>query len=477
MKRKNTGLVFMISLAAFMLLGLQSVVAQDSATKQATAGRFTTDVDNFMGVNDWAGVDMQKWFGFLQVKNIDASGASTPDLEAGLAFKVKELYFGAYYKGRYSTGEIDWSLVNGEGTGPATTLAGLSSVVGTDGVDNSSSFALLVGFKNTGIKLGITDKTWRYERPELGVSDATDDVNGKYYFRDLQGELTPSIKWGVTTPFAMGKFAVKPNAELAVKINFDQQTLTQEGVQKYYNANNTVTPTLSLDSGGVDIFTGDWGILAVGIADKFAYAVRPEADPSPATDSTSDYWFNNLAPYVTFRQSFTPAFGLKAKLNLPLGIGSSTDSGSYAIAFGNLGKADLDPYNPPYGEYKTVGDAGYVQVGAQYAFKEGKLADKLVLNLGVQVNLPIYTFMNDIQNDTPLADDQTENKAQKWTQPAKLQAVSLGAQFKFSKYVMLDWKVDFLGGGGGDRNHATLTDNAIWDTLFSGNSLVFTAKY
>jgi len=64
-----------------------------SNTNKATEGRFSTDVDNFMGPTDWQGIELNKAFGFLGY-----GGGSRP-VNAGFATKTGPLFLGAWYTG------------------------------------------------------------------------------------------------------------------------------------------------------------------------------------------------------------------------------------------------------------------------------------------------------------------------------------------------------------------------------------------
>jgi hypothetical protein len=459
MKNKNPGSAFIISLAVLMLLALQSVSAQTSPTNEATAGRFSTDVDDFMSVTNYAGIDMQKWLGYLRVENVISTGV--PDLQAGLALKIKELYLGVYYKGQYSTGSITDPPLgpDGEPTNPPwtaiPTYTGGSWGTGFDGVKGANDFNVLIGFSNMGIKIGIKDETDRLELPKVKVADIAGVVDaGTYYYRGLRGDLTPSIKWGTTVPFQVGTFAIKPSAEIQFKIGFNQdEFLDKDSKQVYLNDdNNTFTPLLKLDSGGATLFEGDWGKFNVGIADSFSYVFNGEGDltEDPENDVIASLlWKNTLAPYVTFSQAVTPALSFGAKLSIPLGI--AWNNADYVFSLS-------DP--------NDSSKVGYLKAGVKYAFVEGKQADKLALLAGFAINLPEYKYQYNYS---------TDNKAHTWdNNGGTLQSVTLGAQFKFGPNALLDYSTKFVNKNGTDNS---IIQNNFWKMLFDYTSIGLTVKY
>lgn len=67
--------------------------APASMSDASTAGRFGTDVDDYMGVNDWSNVEFDKWFGFVGY-NFDGN-----KFNMGYATKLKDNYLGFYFGG------------------------------------------------------------------------------------------------------------------------------------------------------------------------------------------------------------------------------------------------------------------------------------------------------------------------------------------------------------------------------------------
>lgn len=114
-----------------------TVFAQTSMTSSSTQSLFTTDVDDFMDVNEWHNVMPKKFFGFV------GFGLSGKDLvEVGVSKQFKKVYVGTYFTGQ----PILWdskTQIDNNGKKIITT-----KTIGESKTDAS----VLVGFKNIGIK-------------------------------------------------------------------------------------------------------------------------------------------------------------------------------------------------------------------------------------------------------------------------------------------------------------------------------------
>lgn len=76
-------------------LPIFDIPSPESYTSQSTMGRFGSDVDDFMGVNDWSGVEYEKFFGFVAYN----ATASSNGFNAGFAKNVKDNYLGLWFAG------------------------------------------------------------------------------------------------------------------------------------------------------------------------------------------------------------------------------------------------------------------------------------------------------------------------------------------------------------------------------------------
>lgn len=67
--------------------------------------RFSTDIDNFMGVTDWSGVEYNNWFFFLGGTTSVRNGTVNGGLQGGLATKIGGNHLGVYYNGNFFNGD------------------------------------------------------------------------------------------------------------------------------------------------------------------------------------------------------------------------------------------------------------------------------------------------------------------------------------------------------------------------------------
>ncbi|MDR2534607.1 MAG: hypothetical protein LBD29_01070 [Treponema sp.] len=79
-------------------LGLQR---SPRSVVKASSYRFSTDIDNYLGVTDWQEVEFDKMFIFLG----GAASASNGEVQGGFATKIGANHLGIYYSGNIASGE------------------------------------------------------------------------------------------------------------------------------------------------------------------------------------------------------------------------------------------------------------------------------------------------------------------------------------------------------------------------------------
>ena len=83
------------ALAMFAAFGIFPLSAQfRSNTSDATFGLYTTDVDDFLDVNEWQNLEFDKFFSSMRADGSDG-------IEAGLALKAGSVYLGFGYAGNF----------------------------------------------------------------------------------------------------------------------------------------------------------------------------------------------------------------------------------------------------------------------------------------------------------------------------------------------------------------------------------------
>jgi hypothetical protein len=200
-----------------------SVYGQSSPTGTATAGVFTTDVEDSMDVHSWTGVEFDKWTGFA------GYGSTSNPISLGYATRFGDgLYLGAWYTGnianKNSTEEqsivSQYSLTNQLLTEKTTTITY------TDQYTSSNNrLNVLLGVAGMGFKIGFYESLTVYEYPDI-TKTVVEDANGasKTYTNDYivddylreEGWLTPSLEWGMS--LEAGDLTIKPKVGVSFGI-------------------------------------------------------------------------------------------------------------------------------------------------------------------------------------------------------------------------------------------------------------------
>jgi hypothetical protein len=475
-----------ICLAAVLVMSTQALAAQtapaapaapnpafkgqdpSSAMADVTNRRFITDVDRFLDVNYWAAVEFSKWFSYLKLNEINVASDPTSAWEAGTALQLSNAYVGVYYYGKYNRGS--------QGEGEVTTTwddNGAAIKTGpdknnlpdspNDGIEHNNYFGILLGIKDSGLKLTIEESLKTMDVPF--IVDDKDNPTASGYYRGRGGKVTPKLYWGAARDMSFGKFKARPSASLGLAVEFsefeyrltdDSGTVTEEEEDF---SNNKLKPSLGVDTGSISLWSGDWGSLSFGLSEEFGVTIngngsnyRYPNQPGDAPDTGKGVeWWNRLVPYADFSYKAADFFSLGAKLNVPLRFGWDGTSGNYfgVGAYGanitNISNVELD--------LPTIG------TGFQLSFKDGaifdKLADKvgilnkLVLNWGVKVNLPGYLYTGKYVYDDHNTDYPNGVRIQKdnihyWIQGESglLQSVDVGMTIYLTPYVIIDLSLE-----------------------------------
>jgi hypothetical protein len=211
---------------------LQGVADPISNQRNATATLYKTDVDNYLNVNNWSGVEFEKWFGFLH-----GSGITLPGIRANLGYatKVGGLYIAARYWGNVFQQTTGAESVTLAPTYDPVTHA-LTQLVETtaypaDKYRNSNNHLdVLIGVAGQGIRLGF------FEAMAFNAADGlstrsfikTDSQNGQIRYQNevdeytqYSGNLRPSLQWG--TLLNVSNLTIKPRAGAAFNIYMNKQ--------------------------------------------------------------------------------------------------------------------------------------------------------------------------------------------------------------------------------------------------------------
>jgi hypothetical protein len=327
----------------------------------------------------------------------------------------------------------------------------------------------------------------------LGNLTVPKGSKGNYRYR--KGDITPRLGWGMARDITVGKYSVRPSAGIALKVGFDENeyNLTDSDGKEYHYedfSKNTLTPIVEFDTGGAELWSGQWGAISLGISETFEFTIAGEGTSHPKDEDHQglDTWKNNLAPYAKFSYDVAPGLSLGAKLSIPVIFGAEKGtkpdpgSGTYGVSKGYVGIGY-------YAGSSSQEDNIYPElgIGVQYVFtKEGVFGDavdkmrldqKLRFNLGINVFLPGYRYGSDYTYDDHEvnADAITirEKREARWFQGFKkdasasdvfLQLVSFGVQFAPVPNFVIDAAIekDFsIGAGGGGGGSTDLTGKVL----------------
>ncbi|MDR2518781.1 MAG: hypothetical protein LBD13_05130 [Spirochaetaceae bacterium] len=163
-------------------LGLQR--SPKSVVKKASY-RFGTDIDNYLGVTDWQGVEFEKLFIFL---GGDAS-AGNGEVQAGFATKIGANHLGLYYSGNFADGEGFNNDSNPEGTySRGIWKNNLAILFGSSGI-GGIRFDLLFNPTYTDGKTGGDGKL------TSGQGETVTSLQWGKSFGDLTPKVTIGFQW------------------------------------------------------------------------------------------------------------------------------------------------------------------------------------------------------------------------------------------------------------------------------------------
>jgi len=216
-----------------MLAMLAAVVAmpafaQTSPTSSATAGIFTTQVEDSMDVHNYGDVQFEKWAGFIGLNN------GFPSI--GYAFKPGGIYLGLWYNGNavtFSTTESETVQNTYNYNDQIKTRTVTTSGWNNMNITSNNSIQALIGVAGMGIKVGFNESLTTREKPNNFNSTSTteDFLNSTVTYQNVlksysyaNGNLFPSVEWGMK----IGN--IKPRAELSLNISLNNETTeTQVG--------------------------------------------------------------------------------------------------------------------------------------------------------------------------------------------------------------------------------------------------------
>lgn len=391
--------VAVIALMAFTAFG------QESQTSDATNKLFTTDVDKFMDVNQWADVNPENAFIMFDKKLF-----GTYDI--GFAKQFSSLYWGTYFSGSFGSYEKVVSKV-----GDTTTTTEHNGQQNSVNDSASYTFYNLFGFGDIGVKVGFN-----YYNPQSEKTDTT---------------RTNKAAWGIYTRVGWGNMSIGSlDITPYAWINYDAND--NFGTEESTNSNVTSDTrrwNLNLGLGGSTVLINDdlkEGTLATSLGFSFIKPVNKDKNTSDKSEVTK------ITLPVTYECVFTPAekfsFAFGTKLSNTLSITKAGDVKTTAYTF-----------TPTF------------YTGFQF-----DTLKKFVLNAGAEFDLPYFTN-SEVKNSNA----KTTTTTTRWHGDNASVTLSSGFEFKPVKNLSFDCRWNILADLFDNTLSTQLTegDNNFWNTV------------
>lgn len=286
-----------------------------SMTAASTQELFTTDVDDFLNVNEFANVMPSKIFGFLGYGD-----DGTKAIQLGFATQLKSMYIAGFFGGLPTVWESKTEPQANNKKKTTIKTTGTAAATGT----------LLVGFKNMGVSGSFTFKPNTGNQRVIDEYAKTDDTTAKF-------NTNANLKFGMNTN-GPKDWVFKSYAELGVESKTDKTTNKNNGT-KITSITDTSSNDLLLNAGtAFDFFQKDSVTqgFAVGLETKW---ILPEPKTGITIDNgketaytktvgaagnvASTYDTNKghiikLAPAYTIAYEPEGKFAVRAQASLPL---------------------------------------------------------------------------------------------------------------------------------------------------------------
>ena len=425
-----------------------SVYGQSSPTGTATAGVFTTDVEDSMDVHYYSGVEFDKWAGFIGNNGLPSLGYAT---------RFGDLYLGAWYNGNIlstNSTEVqqvvsDYDLTTQLFTDKTTTLNWTDKYT-----DSLNGLDVLIGVAGMGIKVGFVEALRVYDYPSI-TSTVTEDATGtnKSYTNDyivddysrIQGYMTPSLEWGMS--IEAGDITIRPKVALAFGIIRDTNILNVRGtgtppsystvngdkigtetINSTGTINDYLKPEIAVGAGfelssgatigieygiGFDIYSNNYdasgfGGTAAGTVDWTG--ATKSIDRSLATTVTTTEAVLHINEKTNIQHSITPSFyysseitdglnlGFSASIPVGIGVSSSIESWNWkqttkteynnaALKAGNNRTENASYSNNGLTETTEFSIGLSAAIGASYALIPGRFT----VNAGIGITPVNFT--------------------------------------------------------------------------------------
>lgn len=386
-----------------------------SMTAASTQELFTTDVDDFLNVNEFANVMPSKVFGFLGYGD-----DGTKAIQLGFATQLKSMYIAGFFGGLPTVWE---SKTEPQANNKKKTT------IKTTGTDAATG-TLLVGFKNMGVSGSFTFKPNTGNQHVIDETAKTDVTTAKF-------DTNANLKVGMNTN-GPKDWVFKSYAELGVESTTDKTTNKDNGT-KITGITDASSNNLLLNAGtAFDFFQKDSVTqgLAVGLETKW---IMPKPKTGITIDNGKETYYTKtvgevgsstaaghiikLAPAYTIAYEPEGKFAVRAQASLPLEFDfrSTKDYDEQKIA------SVVQPKQYASSRTHTVYTYFKPTLAAAVTYRP---ISKLCLSLGAGFEVPAFGW----QTDTTQTRNASDGKVTKTetTVTWNFNSNSAGGKFKAS---------------------------------------------
>jgi hypothetical protein len=420
-----------------------SVFGQSSPTGTATAGVFTTDVEDSMDVHYYSGVEFDKWAGFIGYDGLPSLGYAT---------RFGDIYLGAWYNGSIASTSSNTESkqvatvydLNSQLTTTKTTTWTYNNQI----TNSNNKLNVLLGVAGMGIKVGFYENLAVSTNPDTTVT-LTETVGGNSVthngeiieYSSVSGSMVPSLEWGMS--LEAGDIVIRPkfgvdftiyqdnvvNNTRAAYTTVDGELVGDEVTNRTGNNNGYLYPSFTVGA-GFDLSSGATIGIEYGLgfsvynnsydASGFSGTAAGTVEWSGASTTISRAWDSTVTTTTgtltidektSMSHSITPSFyystdeiadglslGFYAELPVTIGVSSSNPSWKWS----SITKTEYDSaVNKPLGERTesvSTGSNGLTEttqfsiglnaaVGASYALIPGRFK----VNAGIGISPCAFT--------------------------------------------------------------------------------------
>lgn len=260
MNAKKLVLIVLVLGTVFSVAFGQSIrIDPKSMTALSTGDLFTTDVDDFLNVNEYHNVAPKKFFGFLgyNTPSITPPTLGNGDFQFGFAKQLKSMYIAGFFGGM----PVVWySKTEPSGSKKKTTIWTEDPAAGYAPITTGT---FLVGFNNMGASGSFTFK------PDAGNKRVIDE-NAKTDVTDAKFNTNVTLRFGMNAN-GPKDLLYKSYAELSVESKTNKTTNKDKGT-KITGITDTSASVLLVNAGTAFDFSKKDDItqgLAVGLETKW----------------------------------------------------------------------------------------------------------------------------------------------------------------------------------------------------------------